>query len=118
MHRESRSYGRTELLSIDEADRLKITSLEQALDYSDRHNMGVILMVVPGIEERLTRSLQLYSRIGFAHEYGQLTPEDFTVVLWLGSGVCMILVSENGYRVKVNEGSLNTSRRFSSSPSV
>jgi hypothetical protein len=43
--------------------------------------MGVILIGMPGIEKRLARYPQLYSRIGFAHEYRQLTPEELTVVL-------------------------------------
>ncbi|MCU1531792.1 MAG: ATP-binding protein [Arthrobacter sp.] len=81
VHTQSRSSGRTELLIIDEADRLKTTGLEQIRDYFDRHNMGIILIGMPGIEKRLARYPQLYRRIGFAHEYRQLAPEELTVVL-------------------------------------
>lgn len=49
-HPFGHSAGRTELLIIDEADRLKATGLEQVRDYFDRHHMGVILIGTPGVE--------------------------------------------------------------------
>ncbi|MEA9987056.1 ATP-binding protein [Subtercola sp. RTI3] len=57
------------------------TGLEQVRDFFDRHHLGVILIGMPGIEKRLARYPQLYSRIGFAHEYRPLTPDELTAVL-------------------------------------
>jgi len=81
VHTESRSSDRTGRLIIDEADRLKTTGLAHVRDDVDRHHRGVILIGMPGIEKRLARYPQLYSRIGFAHEYKPLTPDELSAVL-------------------------------------
>lgn len=74
-----RSY--VELLIVDEADRVKTTALEALRDFFDRHRIGLILIGMPGLEKRLARYPQLYSRIGFAHQYRPLSADELRFVL-------------------------------------
>ena len=88
--REKAVADPTTLIVVDEADRLRMNSLEQLRAIFDEGSAGLVLVGMPGIEQRVARFAQLYSRIGFVHEFRPLGETEIEKLLdghWLPRGV-------------------------------
>ena len=80
----------TTLILVDEADRLHTNSLEQIRSIFDEGKAALVLIGMPGIEKRIARFPQFYSRIGFIHEFRPLDAAQLQQLLesrWAPAGV-------------------------------
>ena len=69
-----------------------MASLEQVRAIFDQGGMGLVLIGMPGLEKRLARYAQLYSRVGFVHEFcARAEPEVRNLLLggWQPPGVAL-----------------------------
>jgi hypothetical protein len=69
------------ILVVDEADRLCTNGFELIRSIHDEERVAVILIGMPGIERRLARHKQLYSRVGFLHQFLPLDEQDVREVI-------------------------------------
>lgn len=96
--REKAIQDPTSLILVDEAERLKMASLEAVRDIFDQGGIGLILIGMPGIEKRFARYPQLYSRVGFVHEFRPLSTSEVRRLLdenWMPLGVSLPLLDHD-----------------------
>jgi DNA transposition AAA+ family ATPase len=80
------------LIIVDETERLKMGGIEQFREIYDKNDIGLIFIGMPGLEKQLSRYPQLYSRIGFSHNYRTLSKEEMRFLLeiyWEQFGLSM-----------------------------
>lgn len=114
------SFEGIDLLIIDEIDRLKLQSLEQLRDIYDQNDIAIIFIGMPGIEKRLSRYPQLYSRIGFAHEFDRLSKDETHHLLtykWQELGLPIKLEDFSDYEalasiIKITNGNFRLIQRL------
>lgn len=84
--------GNVQLIIVDECERLNAVAVEHLRDFHDRTQIAMILIGMPGMEKQFSRYPQLYSRIGFAHEYKALGQDEIVFVLqrwWMKLGLTL-----------------------------
>lgn len=114
------TYEDIDLIIVDEIDRLKMQNLEQLRDIYDQNDVAMILIGMPGIEKRLARYPQLYSRIGFAHEFEKLSKDETHHILeykWEELGLSIKLEDFSDYEaitsiIKITGGNFRLIQRL------
>ncbi|WP_404456877.1 AAA family ATPase (plasmid) [Virgibacillus necropolis] len=114
------TYSDIDLIIIDEIDRLKLQHLEQLRDIYDRNDIAMIFIGMPGIEKRLARYPQLFSRIGFAHEFDNLSKDETHHILeykWQELGLSIKLEDFSDYEaitsiIKITNGNFRLIQRL------
>ncbi|EOH99028.1 hypothetical protein UAY_02297 [Enterococcus moraviensis ATCC BAA-383] len=117
---DNEPYKSVELVIIDEVDRLKLQTLEILRDIYDQNNIGMVLIGMNGLEKKLSRYPQLYSRIGFSHEFKKIAKTELQHILeykWQEVGLTISYEDFEDYEainsiLKLSNGNLRLLQRL------
>ena len=108
------------LIIVDEINRLKLQHLEQLRDIYDKNDLAMVFIGMSEIEKRLSRYPQLNSRIGFAHEFDNLSKDETHHILeykWADLGIDIKLEDFSDYEaittiIKIAKGNFRLIHRL------
>lgn len=78
---EIRNHNFVELIIIDEAERLKSMAFELIREFYDETGISFVFIGMPGIEKIIEYYPQLYSRVGFVHQFKNLGKSEIEFII-------------------------------------
>lgn len=118
LHKDT--YEEIDLVIVDEVDRLKTQTIEILRDIYNQNDIGLVLIGMSGIEKRLSRYPQLYSRVGFSHEYKKMGTTELKHILeykWHELGLTISYENYDNYEavnsiIKLSNGNFRLVQRL------
>ncbi|MBA3535681.1 MAG: AAA family ATPase [Tatlockia sp.] len=81
LHVHAKCHNYAELVIIDEAERLKPQAFELIRELYDKGGVTFIFIGMPGMEKIIGRYPQLYSRVGFVHQFKNLGKNEVEFII-------------------------------------
>lgn len=78
---DAREKYHAKMIIIDESERLKPEAFELIREVYDSGKANFIFIGMPGIEKTMSRFPQLYSRIGFVHQFKNMGNQELKFIL-------------------------------------
>lgn len=78
---DAREKHHAKMIIIDESERLKPETFELIREIYDSGKANFIFIGMPGIEKVMSRFPQLYSRIGFVHQFKNIGNQELKFIL-------------------------------------
>lgn len=99
---------------------MKPSTLEQIRDIYDTSKIAIVLIGMPGIEKKFSRYPQLYSRVGFVHNFKPISNKEMKQVIETKMKEFNINYTNNGKQlqeafaeiIRITRGNLRTIQRL------